>query len=37
MHDSVDKAMQRKGFRPAPENSADLLVLYRLGVRSRAK
>jgi hypothetical protein len=35
MHDSVDKAMQRKGFRPAPEGAADLLVLYRLGVRSR--
>jgi hypothetical protein len=35
MYDSVEKEMRRKGFRPAAEGAADLLVAYRLGVRSR--
>jgi len=35
MYDSVNKEMRRKGFRPAAEGAADLMVAYRLGVRSR--
>jgi hypothetical protein len=35
LHASIDKGMRRNGFRPAADGKADVLVLYRLGVRSR--
>ena len=35
IRESVNDAMKRKGFRPDADGDADLLVFYRLGVKSR--